>query len=170
MNFGNAWLTQAVKIFILSSTLLLTACSTHPAKQMNDMLDRQTNEEYKAYENKIGYCLDATHRKIESINDTYFNSLNDQQKLKLLSILSTIALDKCYSYEQARYYEYAIINNDKEAIKIIKNLVYTPIETEKSKQILESLDAKEIERLSNSEMFSTPFDAIYIRENLKIWL
>lgn len=170
MNFGSAWLMQAVKISAVSSMLFLTACSAHPAKQVSDMLERQTSSEYIAYETKIGACLDATHREIESVDDTYFNSLSDKQKLKVLSILSRMAMDKCYSYEQAKYYEYAIINNDKEAFEIIKSLAYKPIETQESKALLDSIDMNEIKRLSDSNLFSTPFDALYIRDNLKIAL
>ncbi|MUK78957.1 hypothetical protein GNP84_18925 [Aliivibrio fischeri] len=170
MNFGNAWLMQVVKVSVVSSMLFLTACSAHPAKQVNDMLDRQTSSEYKAYEIKIGTCLNATHREIDSVEDIYFNSLSDEQKLKVLSILSRMAMDKCYSYEQAKYYEYAIINNDEEAFEIIKRLAYKPVETQENKALLDSIDMNEVRRLSDSNLFSTPFDALYIRDTMKIGL
>ena len=108
------------------------------------------SKESKDYEKKIDYCRELSFREINKIEDPYFNSLDDRHKGLLIGSLYFKAMDNCYLYEEMQYFRYVINSDDKEGMKILK-IISSPLE-------IGTLDVKEIERLSKTDMFSTPFD------------
>ncbi|PQJ83464.1 hypothetical protein BTO22_18950 [Aliivibrio sifiae] len=71
-------------------------------------------------------------------------------------------MDKCVAYEEAAYFKFVIRTQDEEGLKTLKMISHESYEYEDSKVIIKSLDKKEIERLSNTEMFSTPFNVFSV--------
>nr|VVV06037.1 hypothetical protein AW0309160_03521 [Aliivibrio wodanis] len=166
--FGGVCIVRIDKIFILSSFLLLTAYSSHSNdyQDLQKAISTQNSSEYKAYDSKMSYCRGLRDREVNQVNDSYFNSLTDAQKSKVLGILLFKASDRCYAYEEAQYFKFVIRTNDADGMKILKLASFAPQQTEASKAIIDSLDSKEVERLSNTEQFSTPFDIIHLLDKL----
>lgn len=150
MHFGPACTVRCVKLAFLLCFLNVNA----------NAKEAEVSHEFQAYENKLNYCNELKERKIETINDAYFNSLNDKQKNRVISILYFKATDKCVAYEEAAYFKYVIRTQEKEGLENLKLISFLPYQSEETIKIINSLDQNEIERLSNSEMFSTPFDML----------
>ncbi|WP_375321662.1 hypothetical protein [Aliivibrio logei] len=154
MNFGNVCIKLCARIcaILLILTFKVNASSLEDSQQ------------FKAYENKSSYCRQLSKREIKDVTDIYFNSLDDEQKRRVLGILYFKALDKCVAYEEAAYFKFVIRTQDEEGLKTLKMISHESYEYEDSKVIIKSLDKKEIERLSNTEVFSTPFDVFSVFE------
>ena len=168
--FGDVCIVQIDKIIILSTLLLLSACSNHGSdyQDLQKAISTQDSSEYEAYNNKMSYCRELRGREIHQVDDSYFNALTDAQKSRVLGILLFNASDRCYAYEEAKYFKFVIRTNNIDGMKILKLASFMPQQTEASKVIVDSLDPKEIERLSNTEQFSTPFDLIYLLNKLDL--
>ena len=167
-HFGGVCIVQIDKVFILSVLLLLTACSNsdNGYQELQQAISTQKSEEYQAYNNQMIYCRGLRDREINEVDDLYFNSLNDKQKRKVIGMLLFKASDRCYSYEEVRYFKYVIRTNNEDGMKLLKLASFIPQQTEESNEIVDSLDKNEVERLSNTELFSTPFDMIELLNKL----
>lgn len=154
------------KVIFALSLLLISACSS---QNVNDTLNNQTSEEYKTYDNKLRYCRDLESRKIDKVEDLYFNSLTDRQKNAVISILSRKALDRCSSHEELSYLKEVIATNDEALIGILSKLYKEYPKSDELKMFYQSLDYAEIERLSNSETFNMPFNRMDLTDKLGLY-
>ena len=118
----------------------------------------EESTESKAYENKINYCRDLSFREIDKIDDPYFNSLDDRNKGLLIGVLYFKSMDNCYLYEEMQHFKAVIYSGDEERLKSLK-IISKPLN-------LNDLDINEIKRLSELEMFSSPFDRWKLRDKL----
>lgn len=115
----------------------------------------------KNYNDKIAHCRDLGVRKIETVNDEYFNTLTLEQKEELIGYLSIKARNDCFAYEELQYFKYVIHTNDPEGLKIIK-IVSSPFYSSGT------LDNDEVMRLSKTELFSSPFDMFYLIDKIGV--
>ncbi|PQJ84554.1 hypothetical protein BTO22_13635 [Aliivibrio sifiae] len=136
-----------VKIFFSLIVFSFAAC----AKDIG-------SDEYLAYNAKISLCLSSSEREVSSFKDDYYNSLSDIQRKALLLSLSSISMNKCYSYEENSYLKHLLLTDDNEGLNEFKRLNKPAYRTEEMIKAYNSLDQNEIKRLSNTKMFSTPFD------------
>ena len=130
------------------------------------------NEEvdlYKALNDRINYCNALSDRNIVITKDAYFDSLNTRQKTTAILMLYSIAVDRCNAYEESRYLKAVIRNKSKVTLNALSGLYNTGKDTEEEKKIIKSLDIKEIERLSHSEMFYLPFNPMDLTDKLEIY-
>ena len=159
VNFGNVCTVHYAKIVITS---LLFSFSAYAHDDFED------SKEYYDYEIRFSYCYKLSYREIDNVTDNYFNTLNMTQKKVIIDILSETAMNKCVAYEEAQFLKYVIRTQDKEALQFSKMISHksNDINDDFSKA-LESLNEKEIIRLSNSDLFSTPFDRMSLLNNLE---
>lgn len=122
---------------------------------------------FKIYDDKIGDCNQLRNREVKDINDLYFNSLSLKQKSVVVGILSIKAMDECFAYEEARFLKQIITSNDQKWLPVIGGSFRASKESDESKKIRESLDINELERLSNTIYFSTPFHPIDVMDNIE---
>ncbi|MBP3139229.1 hypothetical protein ACTFQF_17650 [Aliivibrio fischeri] len=124
--------------------------------------DKNAEFLFKALNDKSDYCLQSTYRQVNEFKDKYYDSLSELQKKALLLTLSKRALAQCSSYEMSEYLKYIIVNNDTDRIKFISDLYKNDFKHKSYEKLYQSLDKQEIDRLSKTEMFSTPFDTLSV--------
>lgn len=107
---------------------------------------------FKQLDNKTGECT-AKYNNAEGFHDPYFDSLSYEQKVRLVMHLQELAFNKCVAYEEALFLKTAILNNDIKFVKMYANLV-KPRTDPDTKKVMDSLDQKEINRLSKLPLFS----------------
>ncbi len=107
---------------------------------------------FKQLDNKTDECT-SEYSNAEGFNDPYFDSLTYEQKVHLVMHLQELAFNKCVAYEEALFLKTAILNNDIKFVKMYANLVKPRTDPE-TKKVMDSLDQREINRLSKLPLFS----------------
>ncbi|MBP3140150.1 hypothetical protein ACTFQF_16060 [Aliivibrio fischeri] len=107
---------------------------------------------FKQLDNKTGECT-SEYNNAEGFSDPYFDSLSYEQKVRLVMHLQELAFNKCVAYEEALFLKTAILNNDIKFVKMYANLVKPRTDPE-TKKVMDSLDKREINRLSKLPLFS----------------
>ena len=146
------------KLLVLLSTIALanTSASFEPSlpPSLNDIPQPSVESAllFKQLDNKTGECT-SDYNNAEGFNDPYFDSLTYEQKVNLVMHLQELAFNKCVAYEEALFLKTAILNNDIKFVKMYANLV-KPRTSPDAKKIMDSLDKREINRLSKLPLFS----------------
>ena len=148
-----------MKLVNTSILLLIVSLNSHAHK---------VEEEYNNYKEKEDYCRTLQQRNITDFEDDYYHTLTDIQKYALITNLAIIAKQKCVSYEKLNYFEYVIRTGNKEGLEIIDRLSAKIGFSLEFRNAYKALDKKEIERLSNTGTFSTPFRVFSLTKDLNI--
>lgn len=128
--------------------------------------EEKTDFLFDQFNSKSKYCLELTNRKIDNFEDSYYESLNEEQRKALLLMLSEETLNRCSSYELSEYLKYIIVNNDQERIQFMSKLYNKDLQNTSLKKLYSSIDKNEVNRLLGLDLFATPFDVIELYEKL----